>query len=952
MRLLLHCLGCLLAFSALANDISQQRFEYLVQQKNNLLQSIDTEKRATHHSTSSVELKQLYLDNEEKLTTIHTKIQSLQFQIDNQKSQLLALADRLKAFQKSSTHFVSNIHIEQKLLEIQSEYVMGKKNVDLLEGNLSLAYEYEAVVLKTHQQLYLAIALSQRDKELARLQEEHAALNGVLKQLYMRGIELERGEQQQQPTSGALSAETSANIVLNDQAIDLTQLKLAKLDLNKKWVEAAYLLKKEPSMATLEGVSEIYKKGTIALSKQEGVLKKQQARLLAERTQMTTPALDKTYHEILSEIKAQIQDTAIQQQILQEDLENDEVILSKQLSLRSRFPDLRPASWPTIFWSICQIPHLFYQYVKNLTYKVYENMVWQDWQTHLFLVGMIFSVGLCGAIARIFLTMQLKGITPTRLTARVYHGVLLLAYQNVPYFLCLLIFWIIFYQNGMAYSAYQLLFNLIWVFIFFRNLQLISQLVFLDKVSEHFGHDVKIYQRTRWLLIAGGLSTALMVLSHQFPLSDFMQALFNRLFMLFLWVVSIAIWRSKEVITHLLLPILKNQKRYVIKMALILLTLLPATLLTTAVIGLCGYNNLAWSLSQYQAQLLILVALYVLVRGLLIDALEMLSEWMIVSLYNGWLWIEVFLKPLDKVLRLILFLSMLWFFCYIIEEATAVSVMKTLSHFLHYELFNSPGVDITPESVLAFLVLGAFFTWLAKWTREFCYRWVYHHASDVGIRNSLSVFTQYAVIVVGGFITLRVLGFDFTGLSYVLGGLAVGMGFGLRDFANNIVGGLILLIERPVREGDLITLGEHEGRVAHIGIRSMRVCSWDNMEVLIPNSETFSKPFINWTHQDSIVRTVIPFKVNRDDSPELVQQIILDILAITPEVLPHPEPQAFLTQIDEALMGFEARYFINVNVHTRFAVRSKILFAILDKFKEKGIRAPIPPMQVEITEKP
>ena len=128
------------------------------------------------------------------------------------------------------------------------------------------------------------------------------------------------------------------------------------------------------------------------------------------------------------------------------------------------------------------------------------------------------------------------------------------------------------------------------------------------------------------------------------------------------------------------------------------------------------------------------------------------------------------------------------------------------------------------------------------------------------MRNSLSVFTQYLVIVIGFFFSFRMLGFDFTGLSLVLGGLAVGMGFGLRDFANNIIGGLMLLIERPVREGDLITLGDYEGRVAHIGIRAMRICSWDNMEVLIPNAETFNKPFTNWTHQDSIVRTVIPLK--------------------------------------------------------------------------------------------
>ena len=158
----------------------------------------------------------------------------------------------------------------------------------------------------------------------------------------------------------------------------------------------------------------------------------------------------------------------------------------------------------------------------------------------------------------------------------------------------------------------------------------------------------------------------------------------------------------------------------------------------------------------------------------------------------------------------------------------------------------------------------------------------------------------------------------------------------------------MLLIERPVREGDLITIGEHEGRVAHIGIRSMRVSSWDNMEVLIPNAETFNKPFTNWTHQDSIVRTVIPVKVSRSDDPVIIQHLIMDVLATTPEILNTPPPEVFLKQIDDALIEFEARYFINVQTHTRFEIRSKVLFAITAQFKAAGIKAPIPPLSIEL----
>lgn len=274
--------------------------------------------------------------------------------------------------------------------------------------------------------------------------------------------------------------------------------------------------------------------------------------------------------------------------------------------------------------------------------------------------------------------------------------------------------------------------------------------------------------------------------------------------------------------------------------------------------------------------------------------------------------------------------------------------MLTLLQLYQYPLVNLSGIHITSESIVEFFILLFFFIWAAKWTREFCYRCLFRDIQDAGVRNSFSVFSQYGVIVIGALITLRVLGFDFSGMSMVLGGLAVGMGFGLRDFASNIIGGIMLLIERPVREGDLITIDNYEGKVAHIGIRSMRVCSWDNMEVLIPNAETFNKPFTNWTHQDSIVRTVIPVKVSREDDPVLVQQLIQDVLYQIPEILHEPAMQVFLMKIDEALIEFEIRYFINVALHSRVEVRSRLLFAIMARFKAHGIRAPIPPMEVEL----
>jgi len=327
-----------------------------------------------------------------------------------------------------------------------------------------------------------------------------------------------------------------------------------------------------------------------------------------------------------------------------------------------------------------------------------------------------------------------------------------------------------------------------------------------------------------------------------------------------------------------------------------------------------------------------------------------LSEWMITSLRNGWLWIEVFLKPFDKIVRLALFIFSFAILFQLFGWHSDSFVMVRLESLVQRPLINLTGIHITIASAVEFFILLPMFIWASKWTREFCYRWLYKKTKDAGIRNSLSVFTQYSVVLLGAFITLRVLGLDFSGMSIVLGGLAVGMGFGLRDFASNIIGGLMLLIERPVREGDFITIGEYEGRVSHIGIRSMRVSSWDNTDVLIPNSETFNKPFTNWTHQDGIVRSIIPIKASRADDPVMIQELIFDVLAVIPEIVSEPPAQVLLKKIDTALIEFEVRYFINVQEHSLVEVKSKVLFAITDQFNAAGILPPVEPFALEIKE--
>jgi potassium efflux system protein len=125
------------------------------------------------------------------------------------------------------------------------------------------------------------------------------------------------------------------------------------------------------------------------------------------------------------------------------------------------------------------------------------------------------------------------------------------------------------------------------------------------------------------------------------------------------------------------------------------------------------------------------------------------------------------------------------------------------------------------------------------------------------------------------------------------------------------------------------------------------------MQVLVPNSETFEKPFTNWTYDDTIIRTVIALKVAREDDPVHVRHIIFSVLHQIPAVLGDPAPQVFLLDMDDTLLEFEVRYFINMQQgRSRTEIRSEVLFSLFETFKEQGLHTPIPQQDVYVRHLP
>ena len=251
--------------------------------------------------------------------------------------------------------------------------------------------------------------------------------------------------------------------------------------------------------------------------------------------------------------------------------------------------------------------------------------------------------------------------------------------------------------------------------------------------------------------------------------------------------------------------------------------------------------------------------------------------------------------------------------------------------------------SITPLNIIELAVIISLLYWAARWTREFMYRLLLSRTKDLGLRNSIAILSQYAMIVVGVFICLRLLGIDLKALAFAASAFALGVGLGLRDLVNNFACGFLLLIERPLRVGDTVTINDHEGEVTHIGGRAVTIRTSDHMDMLVPNAEIFSKSFVNWTAKDNIVRTLISIKINRHDDPNAVQDIIYKVLGQHKDVLQDPAPEVFLKELADGLMEFEVRYYINLRqVKSRSGLRSEVLIAIWEAFEKHDIQPPYP----------
>lgn len=222
---------------------------------------------------------------------------------------------------------------------------------------------------------------------------------------------------------------------------------------------------------------------------------------------------------------------------------------------------------------------------------------------------------------------------------------------------------------------------------------------------------------------------------------------------------------------------------------------------------------------------------------------------------------------------------------------------------------------------------------------------------DAGARYAVTAVSKYVITVIGVVVAFGQLGIGWSQVQWLVAAVSVGLGFGLQEIFANFVSGLVLLFERPIRIGDIVSVGDVTGKVSRIRIRATTITDWDLRELVVPNKEFITGRVMNWTLSDTVSRMTIQVGVAYGTDPELTKKILLQVAAAHPLVLKEPPPHALFDAFGDSTLNFTLRVYM-ANRDYFIELRHDLHTAIDAAFRREGIELAFPQRDLHIRSMP
>jgi len=258
------------------------------------------------------------------------------------------------------------------------------------------------------------------------------------------------------------------------------------------------------------------------------------------------------------------------------------------------------------------------------------------------------------------------------------------------------------------------------------------------------------------------------------------------------------------------------------------------------------------------------------------------------------------------------------------------------------------GLRLTPLLLIQLAVLLAVALWLSNVASNFAENQI-ARSGDLtpSVQVLLVKVIRIGLMVFAVAIAMSAVGINLAALTIYSGAAGVGIGFGLQKIVANFISGIILLVDKSVKPGDLVTIGDNSGRISAMKTRYISVAAGDGREVLIPNEDLVTQKVTNWTYTDKYTLVKVIFGTNYDADPRLVCKLAIETAAANERVLKSKPPNCLLTDFTDAGMKFSLTFWL-ADPDGMDNVKSEAMLSLWDAFKREGIRVPYPVRELRV----